>query len=236
MTAAYSFIVAVHGAIGIIALFAFWTAALLRKGSPVHRRVGQGYLVAMVGIIVTALPLAGYKFQMGKPVVAAFLAYLAVITATSMWSGWRAIRDQDDVRRYTGAIYAGLAWLCLVSGMGVLALGANVGSPLLAGFSAVGILVGQDMLRTRRNRDRLAAQPRWWLTEHYSAMLGNGVATHIAFLGIGLPKLLPAVEGATVQYLAWFGPLAVAFVAKTIIDRRWRPPARVPAHPAPRRA
>lgn len=233
MTAAYSLVVAIHGAIGIVALFAFWTAALLRKGSPLHRRVGQGYLVAMVGIIVTALPLAGYKLLLGKPVVAAFLAYLAVITATSIWSAWRAIRDKDDVRRYTGAVYAGLAWLCLVSGAGVLALGVKVGSPLLAGFSTVGIFVGQDMLRTRRNRARLAAQPRWWLTEHYSAMLGNGVATHIAFLGIGLPKLLPAVEGATLQYVAWFGPLAVALIAKTIIDRRWRPRAGVVARPVP---
>ncbi len=236
MTATYSIVVAVHGVIGIVALLAFWMAALLRKGSPLHRRVGQGYLIAMIGIIVTALPLAGYKLQLGQPVVAAFLAYLAVITATSMWSGWRAIRDKDDVRRYTGTVYAGLAWLCLVSGVGVLALGAKVGSPLLAGFSAVGIFVGQDMLRTRRNRDRLAAQPRWWLTEHYSAMLGNGVATHIAFLGIGLPKLLPAVEGATLQYVAWFGPLAVALVAKAIIDRRWRPLPGAAARPVPRSA
>lgn len=236
MTTAYSLVVAVHGAIGIVALLAFWTAALLRKGSPLHRRVGQGYLMAMVGIIVTALPLAGYKLQLGQPVVAAFLAYLAVITATSMWNGWRAIRDKGDVMRYTGGIYAGLAWLCLVSGVGVLALGVKVGSPLLAGFSAVGILVGQDMLRTRRHRDRLAAQPRWWLSEHYSAMLGNGVATHIAFLGIGLPKLLPAVEGATLQYVAWFGPLAVALVAKAIIDRRWRPLPGVAVRAAPRSA
>lgn len=233
MSATYSIIVAAHGTIGVVALLAFWTAALLRKGSPMHRRAGRAYLVAMVGIIITALPLAGYQLQIGKPVVAAFLAYLAVLTATSMWSGWRAIRDKDDVRRYTGAIYAGLAWLCLISGAGVLALGAKVGSPLLAGFSAVGVFVGQDMLRTLRNRDRLAAQPRWWLSEHYSAMLRNGVATHIAFLGIGLPKLLPAVEGATLQYLAWFGPLAVALVAKTIIDRRWRLPARVAAQPVP---
>ena len=63
-------------------------------------------------------------------------------------------------------------------------------------------------------------------------MLGNGVATHIAFLAIGLPKLLPAVDGATLQYMAWFGPLAVALVAKAIIDRRWRPVPRIAARPA----
>ena len=62
--------------------------------------------------------------------------------------------------------------------------------------------------------------------EHYTAMLGNGVATHIAFLGIGLPRLLPAVDGTALHYAAWFGPLGAAVIAKWLLDRRWQP--RVP--------
>ena len=59
------------------------------------------------------------------------------------------------------------------------------------------------------------------MIEHYNAMIGNGVAVHIAFLGIGLPRLLPMLGGATLQQLAWFGPLAVALAAKLWADRRW---------------
>ena len=232
MTAFYAFIVPVHGVVGVLALLAFWTAAALRKGSPLHRRVGQGYLIAMLGIIATALPLAALKYQQGQPVVAAFLAYLVVITATGVWSAWRAIRDKDDVARYAGPVYAGLAWLCLVAGLCVLALGVRAGSLLLSGFSIIGLFVGQDMLRNRRNPARLGARPRWWLTEHYSAMLGNGIATHVAFLAIGLPRLLPAVDGATLHYLAWFGPVAVALAAKVVIDRRWRPRAPIASLPS----
>ncbi len=229
---AYPLIVAAHATVGVLALVTFWSAALLRKGSPLHRRVGQGYLLAMVGIIVTAIPMSAYKFTQGMPVIAAFLAYLVVITATGVWGAWRAIRDKHDVARYTGPVYAGLAWLCLLSGVGVFALGIKAGAPLLMGFSAIGLFTGQDMLRKRRNRDRLAAQPRWWLVEHYTAMLGNGIATHVAFLAIGLPRLLPAVDGAALHYFAWFGPLVVAVVAKLLIDRRWKPrPKR--AAPAP---
>ena len=114
----------------------------------------------------------------------------------------------------------------------MLALGVKVGSPLLAGFSAIGLFAGQDMLRKRRNPARLGAQPRWWLTEHYTAMLGNGIATHVAFLAIGLPRLLPAVDGTALHYVAWFGPVAVALVAKVVIDRRWRPRAPMAALPA----
>lgn len=229
---AYQMLVASHGTVGVLALLTFWSAAFLRKGSPLHRRIGQGYLLAMLGIVVTALPMAAAKYAAGQPVIATFLAYLVVITATGVWGAWRAIRDKHDVARYTGPVYLGFAWLSLLSGVAVFALGVRIGSPLLMGFSVIGLFTGQDMLRKRRHRERLAAQPRWWLVEHYSAMLGNGIATHVAFLAIGLPKLLPAVDGAALHYFAWFGPLVVAVIAKVLVDRRWKPtPKR--ASPSP---
>jgi len=57
-------------------------------------------------------------------------------------------------------------------------------------------------------------------------MLGNGIATHVAFLAIGLPRLLPAIDGAALHYLAWFAPVLVAVITKVLIDRRWKPRAR----------
>ena len=229
---AYQMLVAAHAGIGTLALAAFWSAAFLRKGSPLHRRAGQVFLLAMCGILATGLPMAAYAWLVReRPVTAAFLAYLLVITATGMWSAWRAVRDRHDVARYTGPVYAGFAWLSLLSGLGVLALGLKVGAPLLIGFSAVGLFAGIDMLRKRRHRERLAAKPRWWLVEHYTAMLGNAVATHIAFLGIGLPRLLPGVDGTALHYAAWFAPLFVAVGAKVLLDRKWKP--KKPGHPMP---
>lgn len=229
MSAVYPILVAAHATVGVVALVAFWSAAALRKGSVLHRRAGQAYLLAMLAIIVTAIPMVGFQYQQGRTVTAAFLGYLVVIVATGVWGAWRAIRDKHDVERYTGAVYQALAWLCLASGIAVLALGLRVGAPLLIGFSAVGLFAGQDMLRKRRHRARLAAQPRWWLAEHYGAMLGNGVATHIAFLSIGLPRLLPGIDGTALHYLGWFAPLVVAVAAKVLLDRRWKPrPSAVP--------
>ena len=229
---AYAALVAAHIATGAVALAAFWTAAALRKGSPAHRRVGQVYLLAMLGIVLTAVPLALARWQAGHPVTAAFLGYLAVITSTGVWLSWRAVRDKASPQRFTGPVYVALALLSLLSGASVLWLGLQRGVPLLIGFSFVGTVTGVLMLRQRLRRDRGATSPRWWLVEHYSAMVGNGIATHIAFLGIGLPRLLPGVDGTVLHYLAWFGPIGVALLAKLWLDRRWKPrKTSVPATP-----
>lgn len=235
MLSAYDWIKTLHIAVGVVALIGFWSAGLARKGSSLHRRAGQIFLLAMTGILVTGVPMAAYKLEQGHPVTAAFLGYLLVITATGVWTGWRAIADKRDVRRYTGPVYVALAGLSLLSGAAILALGLRIGAPLLTGFSSIGLLIGADLLLKRLRRERLGARPRWWLIEHYTAMIGNGIATHIAFLGIGLPRLFPAIDGAALHYAAWFGPLLVAIGAKLWFDRRWRAPqpatvgARAPA-------
>lgn len=226
---AYQTLVAAHGAVGTLALATFWTAAAARKGGPLHRRAGQLYLLAMTGILLTAVPMALWRYGEGQVRTAAFLGYLAAITANGVWAAWRAIRDKHDVVRYTGPVYVASGLLALAAGLGVLALGLKDGSPLFIGFSWIGLYIGYDSLRKRLRRARLAERPRWWMREHYSAMLGNGIATHVAFLAIGLPRLLPAADGTALHYFAWFAPLLVAVIAKLALDRKYAAPRRAPA-------
>lgn len=229
MESAYTVVKYLHIAVGALALIGFWSAGLARKGSDWHRRAGQLFLLAMSAIVVTALPMTVYAWYGDKPDTAAFLGYLIVITATGTWASWRAIVDKRDVHRYTGPVFTALAVLSLLSGAAMLGLGLKIGAPLFIGFSSVGLYIGFDMLRKRRRREQLAQRPRWWLIEHYTAMIGNGIAVHITFLGIGLPRLLPMVDGAALHYLAWFGPLVTAIAAKQWADRRWGRPAPRPA-------
>jgi uncharacterized membrane protein len=214
----YEFIRALHYAIGVLALLCFWTSAFSRKGSPLHKRVGKIYLLTMVGILLTSIPLVTALLWNGRIFNGSFLAYLFVITSTSLWLSWRAIRDKRQPTRYFGRVYQTLAVINLLAGGAVLALGLSKAQLVFAAFSLVGLLNGVSMLRNIRNPP---THPQWWLREHLAAMGGNGIATHIAFSLIGLPKLLPAVNAEWLNIAGWIGPLVIGVVGISWASRKY---------------
>jgi hypothetical protein len=155
----------------------------------------------------------------GRPAIGTFLAYLVVITATACWLAWRAIRSKRAPADYFGRGFLRLGWLNLVAGLMTLGIGVKLGIDLLMVFSWVGIFGGAVMIRQvgRPPSDNR----RWWLREHYFNVLGAGVATHIAFLGLGLNRLLAPLGIQPPQLVARTLPLAVAFFAGIWLDRRY---------------
>lgn len=223
----YKLIFLFHAGLGTLALVTFWIAGLSKKGSPVHRAAGKVYLLAMVGLLLAAVPLAFGVLQR-FPVGGAFLFYLLVIVTTSMWTSWRSIQDKRDRARYAGPVFRGLMWANLVSALAIAAVGLLVAKQMqliIVAFGGIGLMAFVQMRRFLRDP---APEPRWWLREHLSGMLGNGVATHIAFLSIGLPKVLPMLAGPTLQNLAWLAPLVVAFVAGSYLTRKYLAKRPVP--------
>lgn len=223
MDTAYQSLLLAHGLSGSVALVTFWIAAFARKGTPLHLRAGKIYMIAMLGIVVTAIPMAAIIATRGKPGIATFLGYLVVITATGLWLGWNAIKRKRDQTRFRDTTYLAVALSNLVVSAVVFAVGMHMSQVLLMGFSAIGAITGAQMLMRRL---RPMATARWWLKEHYSAMIGCGVATHIAFLAIGLDRLIRAVgidPPAWYHLIAWFLPLALAVLVGFRLDRKYMP-------------
>lgn len=219
----YGLVKSAHGLIGALALATFWLSGLSRKGGSVHRASGKVYLLAMTGMLLSGVPMTAAFLTRYHPVVAAFLAYLLVITATGVWCSWRAVRDKRDWAAYTGPVYRVLMALNLLSGLGIAYIGLFVTDRMaliFTAFSLIGIVNAARMWRFAR---RAPAQPNWWLHQHFGAMIGNGVATHIAFLSIGLPKLLPMLSGPVLQNLAWLGPLLVSVLIGMYLTRKYTP-------------
>ena len=219
----YSNTALLHAAVGTAALVTFWIAGMTKKGSPLHKTTGKIYLLAMVGILLSAFPMATYIAIYKSQVIGGFLLYLLILTMTSVWNGWRSIRDKRDWKRYTGPIFKALMMLNLLSGLAIAAIGLFLAEQMqmvITSFSLIGIITAINMYRFQREAP---TDPRWWMREHLTAMVGNGVATHIAFLQIGLPKILPMISGPVMVNVAWIGPLLVAVVAGSYLTRKYAP-------------
>ena len=166
-------------------------------------------------------PMCWLAWFAGHQKIVVFLLYLLVITITSVWLSWRAIRDKRDWARYVGPFYRSLMWLNLAAGAGIALFGLFVADRMqliIVSFSLIGISTFASM---RRFALQPPTEARWWMRQHLRAMLGNGVATHIAFLSIGLPRLLPMLQGPVFQNLAWLAPLGVAAVAGVYLGRKY---------------
>ena len=209
-----------HALVGTLALLTFWTAGLAKKGSGMHKAAGRVYLLAMLGVLLTAVPLAVSQALEGQWVGAAFLGYLVILVGHACRSAWLAIRWKRDFQRFTGTGFRIGTAVLGISGVAVSVLGMVYGAWLLVIFGLLGPFSVMSARKLIRNGPD---GPRWWLKEHYGAMIANGVATHIAFLQIGLSRLVPELGTGMIQHLAWFGPLAVAFAAGYWFDRRYMP-------------
>ena len=218
----YDVIRDIHILAGVIALGAFWTAASLRKGSPHHRTVGRSFLIAMGVVAITGVYIAIAAFQRGRPVFGSFLMYLVLIVVTPTWFGWRVLREKQDVKRYTGVIYHSMAWVNIAAGASMLALGIAYRSLLFGGLSAVGLLAGFFMLRFTR---RATLEARWWVRRHYVFMLGAGVGTHVAFINIGLSRMLPPAWSPIALQISFALPLVAFLFARLWLDRKYGPRA-----------
>lgn len=218
-----------HALVGTVALATFWTAAAARKCSPLHKTVGKIYLLAMMGVVITAIPLTIAHALNGQWVAAAFLGYLVVLVSHACRIAWLAVRWKRDFARFTGTGFRISAVLVGASGAAVSIMGLVHGAWLLIIFGLIGPVAA---LGARTLLRKGPSSPKWWLKEHYGAMIGNGVATHIAFLQIGLIRMVPELGNTVIQHLAWFGPLVLAFVAGYWLDRRYMRPRPTPAGPA----
>ena len=222
----YSLILILHVLAGVAALVCFWSAAFLRKGSPRHRAVGKVFLVAMTVIVATSLPMTvEFVFFRQQPLSGLFLAYLMAITGNAVWLSWRAVTDKRDWQVLVARPGWALSlWPMLLLAVTVLIVGLVAREPVMMAFSSIGLWAGMRMFRFAR---RGPAHANWALRQHYQSMLGAGIATHVAFLGIGMQPVWRWLQGHAVvppiviELFPWLAPMLVATVAGLWLNRRY---------------
>ena len=208
-----------HVLAGSVALLTLWTSGLTRKGSNIHRYSGRVYLTAMALIVITGIPLTLLTSVRGNLPAALFLGYLLILVSFSCMNAWRAVRSKRDFQRYTDSLYRVSAVVLGLCGIAVIGVGVHTGMVILMAFGCIGPITAWQAFGLIRKGPRDA---RWWLREHFGAMIGNGIATHIAFLQIGLSSTFKSLDMAMIQNLAWLAPLAVGVIAAVVLGRKYR--------------
>lgn len=213
-----------HIVAGVAVLTTFWGAALARKGGATHRRFGRVYLLAMVVLLAATLVMAAGMATGGQGMRAVFDVYVTLISVVSVWSAWRSIEDKHDVDAYRG-------WTCRILclalgsyGLFLLALVPRMGEPprmvMVFAFAVLGLTTAGTLAwRIFRGADH----PRWWLSDHLTAMALNFGATHASFSILGLSGIIPAVRepwNRTGILVSW---MLLALLVRLWAGRRFLP-------------
>jgi len=221
---------AVHIAFGVLVLASFWSAAVLPKGSRLHRRAGQAFLWATALLLAVTLVMAAGMAASAQGKRALFNVYVSLITVTSVWIAWRSIEDRSDVDRYRGPVCKLLCGLLGGYGLFVLSLAPLMDHPartaLVAAFALLGLAVSASLLwRIVRGADH----PHWWLSEHLTGMALNFAATHASFSILGLGVLLPQVKAPWTRTAILVGWMLSALFLRLWAGRRFLRPVRASA-------
>ncbi|MEZ5668083.1 MAG: hypothetical protein R3F55_11740 [Alphaproteobacteria bacterium] len=217
-----------HAAVGLLALAMYWQALTAPKGSDRHRRWGRRYLILLAPLLVSVVPITLQAVRDEGPAKAMQLVYLAVVLATAGWTAWRAVRERGDAGRFRGRTYLTLATLMVGLGAVLLVVGILKWDVLAVGFSVIGLVYGGAMLGFSPGR----AAADWWLTWHLNGICLLFAATHASFVGLVFRTLLPAQDGRAMHALTQLGTIALAYLLRQWMGRRFQGEARVPA-PAP---
>ena len=232
----------IHIAIGSIGLLAFWVPVLTAKGSKPHRQFGQTFRYCGWVVIASALVAVGLYFLTlinaglgpeARPsdwAFLLFLGYLAIITGLPLSHGMAVLRHKRDLTQLKTPYRITLAWLGIASSAAVMGWALYWRPPnmlILLALSPIGVSVGVSMLRLFA---RPPQDPKTWLYEHLSAMLGAGIAFHTAFAVFGANRIFDySLEGFW-QVIPWIAPAAVGIPATHIWIRRLKntQPAHTP--------
>ncbi|NQD38272.1 hypothetical protein HPT27_14690 [Permianibacter sp. IMCC34836] len=222
-----------HILAGAIGLVLFWVPIFSRKGSPVHKRFGQGFLWCVNIIGVTALTSVslhlGVAAMQDQPLWATpkfgllvFLGYLGITVLTGAWYMRHVLIHKRD----PAALRRPLAWalmaLAFVSSTVLILIALTIPGTvkiILLSLSPIGYLTTFNMQRHLRRPDR---EPKAWFYEHMAQGVGLGIAFHTAFLVFGARSVFAHWLTGNWAVLPWVAPVVVGIALSYWWEQRYR--------------
>ena len=208
-----------HIAGGTAALLSMLAPLVTKKGGLTHRRAGWVFVTGMTIVSITAFLLAGARWltdptNQGRE-AGAFLFFVAILTATSVSGGVRALRAKTRKAVHGNAWDIGWPALLTTWSLGAAFYGLSAGHHLFTAFSMIGLFVGGGQLAYWLTPP---SHPMHWWFEHMGSMLGSCIAATTAFLVVNAGRL--GVE--TFSLFVWLAPTIVGVPTIAIWTRSYR--------------
>ena len=186
----YSSILHIHTMIGAVVLTSFWVTAFSKKGGRVHRFSGKIYLVGILIIIISVIPMIVLALQRNNNKQALGLAFLSVMTFVAAWMAFQSIMRKRKIESYRNKTFVVLALVLSAFGLLILVLNVLHWSFLYAFFASTGLTLAGSMWWIIFKKD---VRPGWHLAQHLNGVALLFAATHGSFLRFGLTKLIPVI-------------------------------------------
>jgi uncharacterized membrane protein len=213
MEAITKVLLAIHVFCGFSSIIIFWIPIFLKKGSKNHILVGKIYVLLMWVVVISASLLSLKNIIIGEFVMAAFLGFLAIITANPLWYGIAILKNKkglSDSYRKKHLAFNALITLAgvLLLAYGIYLKGEGPGILMLI-FGILGMTSGRDVLASYQRKNEKSS----WIEEHISGMLVSGIAAYTAFAVFGgsnffreyltgywtiIPWIAPTIIGITI--------------------------------------
>lgn len=178
-------LLSIHILAGFLSIVLFWIPMFVKKGNNVHRKVGKAYVYSMWVVVSTAIILSIENFAQGKVQFAAFLGFLAIITAQPIWYGIAILKYKNSLPASLKQKHLMFNWLIVICGALLLGYGIYLQGKgqavLMVIFGILGLTTGKEVYQAYKN----PSDQSNWMKEHITGMLTSAIAAYTAFFVFG---------------------------------------------------
>lgn len=224
-----------HIALGAVALLLYWLPVIARKGSKLHINAGKVFYYLMLivsgsGIVLSLLglydPIGIYTA--GKQMTAAqiermliwriplsqFLLLLSLLTWVTVRHAIGVLHAKNDRSMLRRWFYQGPVLVLFPTALYVAYQGLTVGMPLLIIFAVVSLVTASTISLYVYKKE---IKPRAWIIEHFSSMVGSGIAVYTAFFAAGGRSMLSQWLPEQWQLVSWLAAPVIGVSAMILL-------------------
>lgn len=214
----------IHIPFGFLSLVLFWIPVGVKKGSPVHKKVGWYYFICMWVVLFTAFALSLVNIVLERYMSAIYLGYLAIITAYPLWYSFEILKQKKE---WT-ARYFLIRKICLsilsVTAIAMISIAwfkyqfKNMGTMMFF-FGLIALPSIREVFMSKEK----ATNTETRIKMHIQGTIITGIAAYTAFFAFGGSRILMGVLNLSAQWMMvpWIAPTVLGVIYMRYMKKKF---------------